>query len=245
MNPYQIRLLAAAIVFCAAGARANSIVLSGVITQSTQDTGTAAVANPSLNNIMDGDAFSVTLNFTNSIASPGTFPLTSILFTDPSAGASESSFISGAMVLAPSGLMTQFAVLGCLIDTASCFSGNQLALDFQIPTALLSGTGVSAQSIPSLLPADLLEDGGSTDIQGIFTTYTYTGVVQTTAPEPSTAAFLKLNRPGLLFLSRLAAEPPAHPGKFYRCVKEKRRAIRLFRRRNKTMGCVLAGKVTP
>jgi hypothetical protein len=66
-----------------------------------------------------------------------------------------------------------------------------LALDFQIPQALLSGTGVSVQSIPPLLPSDLLEDGGSTDIQGALSTYDFTGsvlVVRDHVPTASTAA---------------------------------------------------------
>jgi hypothetical protein len=189
------RLLTAAaiavLLLCAPRAGAGTITLGGVISQSTQDTGTPAVGNTSLNNILDGDAFSVVLNFTDPITSPGTFT-TSVLFTDASATATESGFISGTMVITPSGALSQFAIVGCLIDASSCGTGNQLALDFQIPTTLLSQTGVSVQSIPALLPADLLEDGGSTDIQGGLSTYAYTGSVGTATPEPSTAALTLL-----------------------------------------------------
>jgi hypothetical protein len=182
-----IHLSFAAVCLCflaSSGARAGTITLAGSITLDTQDGGTPAVANPSLNNIVDGDNFTIVLNFAGAITSPGTFSTTSLVFSDVGATAIESSFISGQMSVL-SGGTTEFSVLGCLIDSTSCLSGNQLALEFQIPASSLTSTGVSAQAIPSLLPIDLLEDGGSTDIQGTLTDYSYSGPITTAAPEPA------------------------------------------------------------
>jgi hypothetical protein len=171
-------------LLASSAARAGTITLGGTITQDTQDVGSPAVANPSLNNIMDGDNFTVILNFAGGIASPGNFSTTSLVFSDAAAAATESSFISGQISVFSASTI-QFSVLGCLIDSASCLSGNQLALEFQISTSSLTSTGVSAQAIPSLLPMDLLEDGGSTDIQGTLTDYSYSGPISTVTPEPA------------------------------------------------------------
>jgi len=186
-------------------AGASVITLDGIISQSTQDTGTPAGANASLNNIADGDTFHIALTFSDPITSPGTFALTSILFTDSTNAASESGFISGTVVVSQAGSLSQFAVVGCLIDIPSCFTGNQLALDFQLPTAQLSGSAVAVQSIPGLLPIDLLEDGGVTDIQGSLNSFAYSGSVGTSTPEPSSAALALLGiGAGLAVRRRLA-----------------------------------------
>jgi hypothetical protein len=195
------RLLAAAalgLILFAARAGAGTITLGGTINQSTQDTGTPATANTSLNGIVDGDAFQITLTFTDPITSSGTFPLTGVAFSDPTAAASESGFISGTMVIGPSGIYSQFSVLGCLIDTSTCLLGNQLALNFQIATASFFQSGVPVQPIPALLPVDLLEDGGSTDIQGTLSTYSYSGPAGTTTPEPSSGMLTLLGFAGWL-----------------------------------------------
>jgi hypothetical protein len=165
---------------------AGAIALGGFITQSTQDSGVPAAANPGLNNIVDGDAYSVVLNFTGGIASPGTYALTSVLFTDGTA--SENAFISGSLTITQAAGVERFSVLGCLIDASTCLLGNELDLNFQIPAAQLNQTGVAAQPIPGLLPLDLLEDGGSTDIQGSVTSYSYAAASQ--VPEPSTMGLI-------------------------------------------------------
>jgi hypothetical protein len=171
-------------LLASSGAWAGTITLGGTITQDTQDVGSPAVANPSLNNILDGDSFTIVLDFAGAIAAPGSFSTTSLVFDDAAASATESSFISGQISVF-SGSTIQFSVLGCLIDSTSCLSGNQLALEFQIPASSLTSTGVSAEPIPSLLPMDLLEDGGSTDIQGDLTSYSYSGPITTATPEPA------------------------------------------------------------
>ena len=179
---------------CAYG---GSITVTGVVTQDLADAGATAVANPGLNNVFDGDPFTVTLNFSGDITAPGgPFTLTSVLFNDPTAGASEGAFISGSMTITEVTGMDQFSVLGCLVDPVSCFQGNELDLNFQIPSAGLNQTGVSAQFIPALLPLDLLEDGGDTEIQGSLSGYSYASTAQ--VPEPSTTLLFAVSLAGLL-----------------------------------------------
>ena len=189
--------LACAGVFGAGRAHAASITLSGTISQNTQDVGVPALANPSLNSIVDGDPFTVMLNFASSLASSANFATTSLLFSDASAGASESGFLSGQVTVSPSGGFAEFSVLGCL---ASCLTGNQLALEFQIPAGSLTSALANVQPIPALLPMDLLEDDGSTDIQGALSTYSYSGLAVST-PEPSTVGLVAVGS-ACLFLTR-------------------------------------------
>jgi hypothetical protein len=169
-------------------AGATSIVLSGTITQSPADSGVPAVNNPSLNNIADGDAYTVTLSFTNSITMPGAYMLDSALFTDMVASASESAFTSVSLTITQSGATDQFSVLGCL---ANCAVGNQLALEFAVPAADLNAASPAAP-IPALLPMDLLEDDGNTDIHGTISSYSYQGTAAN-APEPATFALVGLS----------------------------------------------------
>ena len=170
----------AVLSFCGLG-HAATIILTGTITQSTADTGVPAVQNLSLNNIADGDGYSVQLNSSGGIDLPAMYSLTSLSFTDAAAGAMESSFVSGSLTLTQSGATDAFSVLGCL---ASCALGNQLALEFSIPAAQVNSIATAA-AIPALLPMDLLEDGGDTDIQGTVHLYSYSGPAAG-APEPGT-----------------------------------------------------------
>jgi hypothetical protein len=160
----------------------TTIVVGGTITQSTQDGTGPAVNNPSLNNIMDGDAYTLSLVFTGSITGPGTYTnFTSADFTDLTNPADESSFISQSLVITNSGGVDTISDLVCL--PTDCLSGNQLALNFMIPAGSLNGTSVAASSVLFLTPMDLLEDDGSTDIQGTVTSYSYQSVGVT--PEPA------------------------------------------------------------
>lgn len=185
-----------AILAFAGTLRADSITLAGGITQSTQDSGTPAVANLSLNNIADTDLFAVEMDFNGTISSPGIYSLASILFVDAIAGASESAFISGSMTITQVGAADQFSVFGCLIDAIACTQGNELDLNFQIPAVQLNQSLATASAIPALLPFDLLEDGGNTDIQGVLINYSYTGASQT--PEPSTFALIGASMAGFM-----------------------------------------------
>ena len=163
---------------------ADSITLTGVITQSQNDQpGNPSVNNPALNNINDGEAYSVSLNFDGSITIPGSFALTGGLFrdpNDPAGNATEGGFGSGTLVITQAAGIDTFAGQLCLTGFV-CNTGNELDLNFKIPAAGLNGSNVGAQAIPALVPLDLLEDSGSTDIHASVTTYAYTSSV----PEPS------------------------------------------------------------
>ncbi len=50
---------------------ADTITVAGAITQPTQEGTGPAVNNPDLNNILDGDPFSVTFHFDGAITAPG------------------------------------------------------------------------------------------------------------------------------------------------------------------------------
>ena len=183
------QMLMAILAVCgfARHASADQIVFGGLITQSTLDGTGPAVNNPALNNILDGDVYDVTLGFTGSITSPGTFALTgaTLLFSDPSAPAAESSFSSASLSVSTDGSLYDISLLGCLSTGSGCLLGNELDANFQIPTAGLNSQNVTARAIPGLNPSlDLLEDDGITDIQGSVTKYSYSRATAT--PEPST-----------------------------------------------------------
>jgi hypothetical protein len=207
-NNYYLRvIMLAGLSFsglCVTGApgRADAIMITGAITQDPADGGVTSTSNPTLINVTDGDAYSVNLNFSGAITTPGTFNLTSILFSDPTNSASESAFISGSMTITQSAGVDTFSVFGCLISPSACLAGNQLDLNFAIPSGLLNSTGVTAQAVPALTPLDLLEDSGNTDIQGTVTGYSYQAVSGPAVPEPSMLAFL-----GLVSVALLAARP--------------------------------------
>lgn len=184
-------LLAAMCAF-AGGAAADVFTFSGAITQSTSDGTGPAVNNTELNLIADGDPFSVTLDFVGSIGSPGTYPLTltgpGMVFEDSTAPAIENAFVSASLSVSPdvNPLYYDISLLGCLSTGSGCASGNQLDANFAIPVTGLNSPGVAANAISGLYPPlDLLEDDGTTDIQGSVTSYAYTA-----APEPSSAALL-------------------------------------------------------
>ncbi|MGA3025684.1 MAG: PEP-CTERM sorting domain-containing protein [Bryobacteraceae bacterium] len=191
---------------------AGTITITGTMTQDTADVGSPAVANPSLNNILDGDSYSVTLNFAGTLTGPVTDdPLVSASFSDASAGALENGFFPGSLTnvtIVQSAGFDQFTVLACLIDNSvNCESGNQLALNFQIAAASLNGTVVTASAIPSLLPLDLIEDGGNTDIQGTVTGYSYSASGGgSPVPEPATLGLVGAAILGLIAARRRGSQ---------------------------------------
>jgi len=179
--------------FAVSPAFADTVTFGGLITQSTSDGTGPAVNNPGLNAILDGDAYSITLNFTGSITGAGTFALSGVgmVFIDPSAAAIESAFSSVSFSVAPSGSSDQLSLLGCLTTGSGCLFGNYLALNFMIPSAGLNLQNVTASSIPGLTPLDLPEDNGTTDIQGTVTSYSYLPQEgMSTVPEPGTMLLL-------------------------------------------------------
>jgi hypothetical protein len=174
----------------ASAASATTITVTGAITQSTSDGTGPAVNNPSLNSIADGDAYTLSLDFAGSIAGPGTYDLTggSLVFSDLAASASESSFTSISLTVSPAGSSDDISLFGCLSTGSGCLVGNSLSLNFAIPSADLNSPSAPASAIFALSPPlDLLEDDGSTDIQGSVTSYSYTSAVSTT-PEPTSIA---------------------------------------------------------
>lgn len=174
-------------------AAADTISFQGVITQSTADGTGPAINNPSLNGIADGDTFVVTLNFLGSLTSPGTYPLpgATLLLNDTAAGINENGFGDLSITIAANGAFDDISFLGCLNSGSGCLIGNQLSSNFEIDGALLNSQNVPASTIFGLNPSlDLLEDDGSTDIQGSVNLYSYRGIVQNPIPEPATATML-------------------------------------------------------
>lgn len=165
---------------------AGTITLGGQINQSTQDGTGPAVNNPNLIRIVDGDAYLVTLNFTGDITTQGLFQLTGASFLDTSANVSESSFGAPWSINVTSNASNfDLSVLVCLTTGTACNQGNFLAANFRIPAASLNAQNVTANPIPALLPFELLQDDGTTDIQGTLDQYSYSGN-EAPAPEPVT-----------------------------------------------------------
>lgn len=185
---------AAALLFlcCLTPLRADTITIGGVINQSTQDGTGPAVNNPNLNNIMDGDLYTFELSFLGSITSPGTYDLAglSVLFTVAVPGVDESNFSSGSLTVGQSGGLDQIIILACLGTGSGCNQGNELDLSFSIQQTQLNSANATPQGIATLLPFDLLEDDGVTDIHATVTSYSYGP--PSAVPEPSAAAMLAL-----------------------------------------------------
>jgi hypothetical protein len=165
-------------------ADADVIAFGGVITQSIQDGTGPAVNNTGLNSILDGDVYTVTLDFAGPIIAPGTYQSTgaNMVFRDLTASVSETSFDSTSITVASDGSFDNISVLGCLTTGSSCVAGNQLDANFSIAAADLNSQNVVATGM-GLAPLDLLEDDGVTDIHGSVTSYSETAV-----PEPSSLA---------------------------------------------------------
>jgi hypothetical protein len=207
---HTILVLTLAVLGLSVGSQAETIIFGGLVTQSTQDGTGPAVNNPALNPIATGDSYTVTLGFPGSITAPGTYNLTGSLlsFQDSSAPATENNFGLISLTIGPDGTFDDISLLGCLLSGSGCFVGNQLAVNFKIPSAQLNAQNVTAQAIPNLVPSlDLLEDDGVTDIQASLTTYSYTGASST--PEPST---LTLVGTVMVLLGLIRKKSPARLG---------------------------------
>ena len=190
MNTRQCRfhlalgLAAVASLIAATPLYADSMSFTGTITQSIEDGTGPAVNNPALNQAHDGESVVVTWAFPGSITSPGTYSLpgSSLLFDLPAAGVVESDFVSESLTITQAGGLDFFSLLGCLSTGSACNQGNELTLNFAIASTLINSAKAPAQAIGGIVPLDLLEDDGATDIQASLQTYSY----QISAvPEPS------------------------------------------------------------
>jgi hypothetical protein len=172
---------------------AGTIVLTGQITQSVQDGTGPAVNNPSLNNIVDLEAYTLTLVFP---LSPGTYNLTgsTARFSVPAAPASEMSFGAISLTISANGPFDDFSLLACLTTGSGCAFGNQLNANFEILASMISSQNVMTTGLDQPHPLDLLEDDGITDIQGSITSYS-------SVPEPAFTGVL-----GCALLGFLAAK---------------------------------------
>jgi hypothetical protein len=205
-------------------AAAGTITFGGQITQSSQDGTGPAENNPSLNNIADLQDYNVILGFLGSINAPGTYNLTSLTFSVPAAGVTETSFGTMSLTITLNGAFDDLSLLGCLTTGSGCFGGNQLDANFEIPAAALNGQNIVATGLDLPHPVDLLEDDGVTDIQGAITTYSNTSPANA-VPEPSSFGLLacllagwiafRLKRlqltPGLVTLVCLRCRLRPHP----------------------------------
>jgi hypothetical protein len=189
--PLVIKVLAIAMLASGfpAVALADQITFSGSITQSTPDGTGPAVNNPSLNNISDLQAYTVTLIFAGSITAPGNYNLTgsSLTFSDPAAPATETGFSSISLAITGNGDFDEFSLLACLATGGGCAAGNQLDANFTILATMLNSQGVAAIGLDQPHPLDVLEDEGTTDIQGSITAYTGPA---SAVPEPSSIMLL-------------------------------------------------------
>jgi hypothetical protein len=184
-------LVLCAFVCLTALATADTITISGNITQSTQDGTGPAENNPSLNNIATLDPYTVTLAFAGSITAPGSYTGTSLLFSDPSAAASESDFGSISFIIAENTPgFYDFSILGCLNTGSGCLVGNELTANFQIAAPDINSASAAAVGLDQPHPLDLLEDDGVTDIHGSIDTYSYSGTTGSQVPEPSSLVLI-------------------------------------------------------
>lgn len=184
---FRLDLVALICIICVTSLRADTLTIGGTINQSIDNGTGPAVNNQDLNKILNGDSYIFSLIFEGSITAAGRYDLTgsAVLFSVPERGVIEDSFNLVSLTIAQFGNLAQFSVLACLTTGSACNQGNELELNFLIPFANLNDRNIAAQGVPNLLPLDLLEDDGVTDIHGLITDYSYTGV-----PEPSAIVFV-------------------------------------------------------
>ena len=118
----------------------------------------------------------------------------------------ESAFDSISLSVTPDGTSDDISLLGCLTSGSGCLFGNYLSMNFAIPSGDLDSANVPASLISGLYPPlDLLEDDGTTDIQGSVSAYT--------SPEPASLPLLLCGL-FLLVLARVGRKRLTLPGRF-------------------------------
>jgi hypothetical protein len=170
-------------------ARADTMTWGGTVDVAQFLEGTA-VQNPSLNGVRDGDPYTATLTFNGSISGPGNYDLTgaTLLFSDPTAGATESSFVSENLSVTQDGSSYDLLLFACLSYGVCEYSGaltDILYSYFSIPASAINSTNVTAAPLPLFTPFVLGEDGGETEVFGSVTNYSYSNGPLSSVPEPS------------------------------------------------------------
>ena len=196
-------VFAIALALSVASGRADSIVFGGTITQSTLDGTGPAVTNLSLNDIRDGDAYTVTFSFPGAIIPSLVFG-PSLVFTDTTHPATESSFFLLNLSIIGDGSFDDFSLIACLATGGGCDVGNQLTANFKIPAAMLHSQNVPAIGLDEPHPLDLLEDENTDtplDIHGSIASYSYNGPTAA-VPEPSALVPLGCALAALLAVKR-------------------------------------------
>lgn len=192
-------------------ASAGVITIGGTILQSTSDGTGPAVNNPAFNSIQDSDSYTITLDLTGSafstITGPGFYDLAggSLVLSDPSAPASETSFDAISLNVTANGTFDDLSLLGCLLTGSGCFVGNQLSANFEILATMLNSSNVTTTGLDQPHPLDLLEDDGITDIHGSITSFSGTPGSTSAVPEPATAML------SCICLAALLVEAPRLP----------------------------------
>ena len=163
--------------------RADTITVAGLIQQSTEDGTGPAVNNPTLNLLRDGDLFTILLSFAGAFDAPGVYSLTAadLVFSTPALPNLEADFDSATLIIARSGASDVISILACLTTGSGCDTGNELDLNFMVPAADFHGHNVATAQVPGVLPLDLLEDDGVTDIHGSIDQFSSS----TSTPEPT------------------------------------------------------------
>jgi hypothetical protein len=189
---WTIRPWFLAFLICAAvtsALNADTITVGGTISQSVEDGTGPAANNPDLNLIMDGDAYTIQLSFLGNVSGPGTHALEDVILSFSTArnGLVENEFDSASLTVTQAGNSDLVSIFACLQTGSGCNQGNELDLNFVVPVAGLNAAGVMPANVDGLLPFDLLEDDGVTDIHGSIGSYSYSPPSSTPPPisEPS------------------------------------------------------------